>query len=230
MNRSTVVTLLAALQLLALSSSAYAQTRVSGNDFRTREVRDETLLNKGRFSLFLSATGGWAYGLATPDGAIEGGSQNTIFSLPSIGAGYMLTDALQMRLSINGIFVYSEVGGIQTQGTYGFGGTIQALYHIAIVHGMALYLGVGAGGYYSSRSQLVPMSGGLTNTLSGYGFHGQLPLGLLVQPGSSLFLRGGIRLDMLAGSESPAVEGMGAIGGSTLNFFSNAELALGFRI
>ena len=73
---------------------------------------------------------------------------------------------------------------------------------------MALHVdaGLGVGGFYSTRS--ADAGGGLDVRLTGAGFHGQVPFGLLVQPGASLFLRGGIRLDFLYGSESPsAIEG-----------------------
>lgn len=210
----------------ALAPQASAQTRVSGSDFRTRTIRDETLLRAGRFSLFVSATGGWAYGSVSPDGG-GGRSQNSVFSLPSLGGGYMITDAFQIRLSVNGIFIYSGIDGANSQETYGVGGTVQALYHIPVVHGMAFYVGAGVGGFYSYRTE--PVGGGLRIAVTGGGFHGQLPFGLLVQPGASLFLRGGIRLDFLYGVESPSATGMGVTGGSFLNFLTNAELAVGFR-
>ncbi len=213
--------------LLLAAAPAAAQTRVSGSDFRTRTINDETLLRAGRFSLFVSATGGWAYGSTSPD--VGGGrSQNTVFSLPSIGGGWMITDAFQVRLAVNGIFLFAGIDGAQSQETYGVGATVQGLYHLAIVHGMAFYVGVGAGGYYSYRTE--PVGGGLNVAVTGGGFHGQLPFGLLVQPGASLFLRGGLRLDFLYGVESPSSPGAGVSGGSNLNFLTNAELSVGFRL
>lgn len=214
------------LLLLSISLPAAAQTRVSGSDFRTRTMRDETLLRAGRFSGFVSATGGWAYGYVSPDVG-DGRSQNTVFSLPSIGVGYMITDALQLRFAINGVFLFAGIDGAQSQETYGVGGAAQVLYHVPIVHGMALYVGVGAGGFYSYRTE--PVGGGLNVAVTGGGFQGQLPFGLLVQPGASLFLRGGLRLDFLYGVESPSAGGMGVSGGSFLNFLTNAELSVGFR-
>lgn len=212
--------------VLVFASTVSAQTRVVGDDFRTQVVRDETLLEAGRISAFVSATGGWAYGSVSPD---SGGStsQNTVFSLPSIGAGYMITDALQVRLSVNGIFIYSGIDGAQSQALYGVGGTVQGLYHIPIVHGMALYAGLGLGGFYSTRS--APAGSGLEVRINGGGFQGQVPIGLLVQPGASLFLRGGIRFDVLVGTESPSSSAGGVSGGSFLNFLTNAELSVGFR-
>ncbi|MGE0784410.1 MAG: hypothetical protein AB7S26_01890 [Sandaracinaceae bacterium] len=212
--------------LLWVASPAAAQTRVSGTDFRTRQVVDDTLLQAGRFSLFLSATGGWAYGSTSPDNG-AGHSQNTIFSLPSIGAGLMLTDALQLRLAVNGIIIHSGIDGSQSQETYGVGATVQGLYHFPIVHGMAFYGGIGLGGFYSTRTEPIP--GALEVRLSGGGFQGQVPIGLLVQPGSSLFLRGGLRLDVLVGVESPASTAVGVSGGTFVNVLTNAELSVGFR-
>lgn len=210
---------------LLLPSLASAQTRVSGSDFRTREIRDETLLQAGRVSVFLSATGGWAYGSTSVEGGPERTS-NTVFSLPSLGGGYMITDNLEVRLVINGIFVFAGIDSARTQETYGVGGAVQGLYNIELAQGMALYAGIGAGGFYSSRTD--PTGAGLVR-FTGGGFQGQLPVGLLLQPGASLFVRGGLRLDILVGSESPE----GATGPVTsttfLNVFTNAELAVGFR-
>lgn len=92
---------------------------------------------------------------------------------------------------------------------------------------MTFYVGLGAGGFYSTRSE--PAGGGLNVRVTAGGFHGQLPFGLLVQPGASLFLRGGIRLDLLAGKESPEAAVAGVNGGTFFNFLMNAELSVGFR-
>jgi len=226
MIRTTFLALIVACAALSVPAAASAQTRVTGSDFRTRTVRDETLLQSGRVSLFLGATGGWAFGSVMPDNA-DSRAQNTVFSIPSLGVGYMLTDALQLRVAVNGVFIYAGVDGAQSQETYGVGGTLQALYHVPIVHGMALYVGVGAGGFYSTRTE--PAGAGLSVRLSGGGFQAQLPFGLLIQPGSSLFLRGGIRLDFLYGIESPSTAMAGVPGGSFINLLTNAELSVGFR-
>lgn len=219
-------TTLLILAWLSFVPSASAQTRVSGGDFRVREVRDESLLRAGRFSVFVSATGGWAYGSTSSESGADR-SQNTVFSLPSLGAGYMITDALQVRLSVNGILIFSGVDGAESQETYGVGATVQGLYHFELVHGMAFYAGLGAGGFYSTRAE--DAGGGLEVRLSGGGFQAQLPFGLLVQPGASLFLRGGIRFDFLVGSESPQASVPGVDGGAFLNFLTNAELSVGLR-
>lgn len=226
MIRTFSIALLIASAALAAPATTHAQTRVSGSDFRTRTVRDETLLQSGRFSLFVGATGGWAFGSVMPDNA-DSRSQNTVFSIPSLGAGYMITDALQVRLSVNGLFIYAGIDGARSQETYGVGATVQGIYHVPIVHGMALYVGVGAGGFYSYRTE--PAGAGLSVALSGGGFQAQLPFGLLIQPGSSLFLRGGIRLDFLYGVESPSTAMAGVAGGSFINLLTNAELSVGFR-
>jgi hypothetical protein len=211
--------------VLSFPSWASAQTRVSGSDFRTREIRDETLLRAGRISIFFSATGGWAYGSTSPDNGPER-TQNTVFSLPSLGGGYMVTDNLQVRVVINGIFVFAGIDGARTQETYGVGGAVQGLYHIELAQGMALYAGIGAGGFYSTRTD--PTTAGLVR-FTGGGFQGQVPVGLLLQPGASLFLRGGLRLDVLVGSESPEDASVSMASSTLLNVFTNAELAVGFR-
>ncbi|MFK7989976.1 MAG: hypothetical protein AB8I08_28410 [Sandaracinaceae bacterium] len=223
---TTLTKIFASLLLLlacAAAAPASAQTRVDGTRFRERTVRDDTLLEAGRFSLFVGATGGWAYGSVSSDVASR--SQNTVFSLPSIGVGYMLTDALQLRAAVNGIVIFSGIDGAQAQETYGVGGTLQGLYHLAIVHGMAFYAGLGVGGYYSTRFE--PTALGMSARVSGGGFHAQLPFGLLVQPGASLFIRGGVRLDFLVGQESSEVAGVASA--TNLNFLTNAELSVGFR-
>jgi len=211
----------------AAAAPAAAQTRVSGTDFRTHRARDATLLQAGRATFFISATGGWSYASTSPESG-PSRTQNTVFSLPSLGGGYMVTDQIQIRISVNGIFLLADVDGANAQETYGVGGALQALYHLELVQGMALYAGLGAGGFYTSRH--VPVGGGLDVGVTGGGFQGQVPIGLLVQPGASLFLRGGIRLDVLVGTESANAPGAGITSLSILDVLTNAELAIGFRI
>jgi hypothetical protein len=220
--------LLALLFLLpaALPDPVSAQTTVRETGFRREVVRDESLLRAGRWELGLTLSGGWAYSSVTAMDRTVG--QSSVYATPSLVAGYMLSDALEVRLALGMLYLRTSAGDAAVQDQLSGAFAVQGLYHLPIVLGMAFYGGIGLGGYYGFQDR--PAPGELVrNRFVTSGFLGQLMAGLLVQPGTSLFLRGGLRADLLFGSESAESPALAMQSLFAFNFLLNAELAIGFR-
>ena len=180
---------------------------------------------RGAMSMYLSGTGGWSYIDVTDDRG-NTSTQNILYTLPSLGFGVMVTNRIEFRTALQGIFVRGDVGE-GSQRTRGIGGTIQALYHAHMRRrSISLYVGMGAGVFYSART--LDVGRGLLVKLSGVGFLGQVPVGLHFQSSGSAFMRGGFRLDVTYVSESPSAD-VGIRGQNAINVFANAELSVGFR-
>lgn len=193
-----------AIALCTLSTHAFAQrTNVRSNGFRNVDVVDDTLNRKGRFELSLNVAGALSFGSSTPEGGESVGSTN-IYLTASAVLGYMLLDNLELRLAA-GMQYLGDSSGDNSDNRPGFVGAVQALYQRDLILGLALYAGLGAGGFYGSRT--VPAGASLEERLTSTGFLGQVLAGVLVMPGPRLLLRGGVRGDFLIGSESSNAEG-----------------------
>jgi hypothetical protein len=226
--RSRLLTFAMGLLLsLGAVGTACAQTTVRSTGFRDEEIVDDTLLRAGRWEASLTLSGGWSYASIAVDDHTE--SQNAVYVTPALALGYMLTDALELRVALGALYLRTDsASGTLSQDHVSGLGALQALYHVPIVLGMALYGGVGAGGYYGVADR--PAAGGVSrNRFVNGGFLGQGMVGLLVQPGSLLFLRGGLRADFLVGSESAEDPAVRAGSAFAFDFLLNAELVIGLR-
>lgn len=224
MTRLACFALCASFCLPALAS---AQTSVQGGQFRQQRVVDDTLNRKGRWELGLNVAGAMSFGSSTPDGG-ESTSQSNLYLTASAVVGYMLLDNLELRLNLGLQYVGQSAGDDTSISSPGFVGTLQALYQRDLVLGLAIYAGIGAGGFYGSRT--VEAGGGLERRFTTVGGVGQALLGLLMMPGPRLILRGGIRADFLFGSESPEDDMGGAI--PDTSFFTTQvlfDVAIGLR-
>ncbi len=226
MKREMVSLVVVALVSVAGAGDALAQqTRVTGGQFRDHTVVDDTLDRAGRIELALNVAGAMSFGSVTPDGGTSQ-SQTNIYVTPSLVGGYMLTDNIELRLSLGAQYLGQSVGD-QTSITNVAGvAALQGLYQRDLILGLAIYGGLGAGGFYGSRTEDATM--GLELRYTSVGGLGQLLLGLLMMPGPRLLLRGGLRADFLFGSDSPNVAGMGV----SRSFFTAQilfEVALGLR-
>jgi hypothetical protein len=207
-------------------AAAIAQTTtVSGGQFRNRQVVDQSLLHRGRMEIALSLAGAMSFGSVTPEGGTTS-SQSSIYVTPAVVGGYMLTDNIELRLSLGAQLVSQTVNDQKVQSTTSFVGALQGLYQRDLVLGLAWYAGVGAGGFYGNRDVLASAMTRLRYT--NVGGLGQVLLGLLMQPGPTVLLRGGVRADFLFGSDSPE-DAMLAAKTSFFNTQIVFELSLGWR-
>lgn len=196
-----VIPCLVALAVVASAAPATAQTYVTGGQFRQQTVVDQTLNVKGRVELGLNVAGAMSFGSSTPDGG-ESVSQSNIYVTPALIGGYMITNNIELRLSVGAQLINQSVGDTTSFTNTGFVGALQALYQKDLILGMAIYAGLGGGGFIGSRTAEAGGAGGLEERFSSSGGLGQLMLGLLMMPGPRLLLRGGLRADFLFGSES----------------------------
>ena len=224
MTRFAFVLLLAPLLQTQLAA---AQTSVQGGQFRQQRVVDDTLNRKGRWELGLNVAGAMSFGSSTPDGG-DSISQSNLYLTASAVVGYMLLDNFELRLAAGLQYVGQSVGDDASISSPGFVGALQALYQRDLVLGLAIYAGVGVGGFYGSRTIEAGM--GLERRFTTVGGVGQALLGLLMMPGPRLILRGGLRADFLFGSESPEDDMGGTIPDSS--FFTTQilfDVAIGLR-
>jgi hypothetical protein len=213
--------------VLPSTSTARAQTTVEPSAFRQDVILDETLLRAGRWEASLSLSGGWSYDAVTVADRTD--SQNAVYATPALVVGLMVTDAIEVRVALGALYLRTDAGSdALAQDQVSGLAAAQALYHVPIVLGMALYGGIGLGGYYGVADRPAA-TGSVRNRFVNGGFLGQAMVGLLVQPGSSLFLRGGIRTDFLVGTESAEDPTVRTSSAFAFNFLLNAELVIGFR-
>ena len=226
MLRFTTTAALALLLAGAAGSTAHAQrTTVRGGSFRDQRVVDDTLNRRGRFELGLNVAGAMSFGSTTPDEG-ETTSQSNVYLTGSLVAGYMVHDAIELRLAAGLQYVGRSVGEDTSLSSPGFVGSLQALYQRDLVLGLAIYAGVGGGAFYGTRTE--EAGGGLERRFTSTGGLAQALLGLLVMPGPRLILRGGLRADVLIGSETPD-EPAGAPGASFLTTQILFDVSLGIR-
>ena len=227
--------LLFAFALCGSAGSASAQTRVSGGQFRQHTVVDDTLLRKGRMELALSLAAMYSSNTVSISGTDESSTQKNTYVNPALIVGYMVTDAIEVRLSLGGQYLGSSISnGELSQSALSGVAAVQGLYQRDFVNGLAGYAGVGAGGYYGYRNVPSPDNASLNLRFNHVGGLGQALVGLMMQPSARLLLRGGMRLDMLFGSESPADDDLASTMGvgdshSTFNVQVLAELSIGWR-
>ncbi len=212
---------------MAASSAAVAQTKVQDTGFRQNKVLDDTLLKRGRFEASVQSAGMWSRDKGTSaDGTIDA-SASTLYLNPAATIGYMVLDRLQARLALGYLNVSSTNNDITVQNFGGFLGTLQALFHIPLKLGTAIYIGAG-GGYFigsTDRPGSLP-STTVSNPTSGLA--GQGVLGLLLQPGPMVVLRGGLRFDALIGSESSADSLIPDIDSTNLKLMGEFSVGLRF--
>lgn len=196
-------TLTLMMLLMATPAAATAQTRVEDTGFRKNIVKDDTLLKQGRLEVALQSAGMWTKDSGeSSDGSVSA-SAGTFYANPAVAAGYMALDALQVRLNLGYLKLSTTNNDVTLQDFNGFLGTLGAYYHVPFQLGTALYLGAG-GGYMVGSTTRPSAIDDATFSNATSGFAGQGTLGLLVQPGPALTLRGGIRFDALIGSEKSA--------------------------
>ena len=204
--------------------------------FRERGTGDESLLRAGRMEVGISMAGSWSRSTVTPEaGEKKSTTSTSAYLVPGLVVGYMVTDWLEARVTggIQSLSSKVEVEGVDeptadqssTSGVF----ALQALAQKDFGLGMAGYVGLGAGGYVGSRSKKHPTEPAATVDWSATGGLGQLLLGFMVQPGPHLLLRGGFRVDLLLGSESPPDELEGESSASVSNAQALAELQIGWR-
>lgn len=225
MKRSACALLLATLLLDV--SLAEAQTSVQGGQFRQQRVVDDTLNRQGRWELGLNVAGAMSFGSSTPDGG-DSISQSNLYLTASAIVGYMLLDNFELRLALGLQYVGQSVGDDNSISNPGFVGALQALYQKDLTLGLAIYAGVGVGGFYGTRT--IDVGGGLEQRFNSVGGVGQALLGLLMMPGPRLILRGGLRADFLFGSESAEDDMDGTI--PDTSFFTTQilfDVAIGLR-
>lgn len=200
MNNGWLVVAVASLTLL-VADTATAQTRVQNSGFRENRIVDDTLLKSGRWEVGVQSAGMWSSDSgSSDDGSVEA-SASTLYINPSIAGGYMILDNLQGRINAGYLSVSSTNNDVSIQNFGGFLGTGQVLYHIPFRLGTALYLGAG-GGYFIGSTDRPGTAEGSTISNPTSGFAGQGSIGLLLQPGPMLLLRGGLRFDALIASET----------------------------
>lgn len=224
-----VAAMCAGLILWLFAAGAGAQQRVTGGQFRQHTVVDDTLLRRGRMEISLNFAGAYSSATVTTEAGDSISQKNSYFN-PALIGGYMLTDNIELRVSLGLQYVGSSIGdGEFSQQTISGVLTLQGLYQREFVLGLAGYGGLGAGGYYGWRNVPAPSNPTLNARFNNVGGVGQALVGLLMQPGARLMLRGGMRLDLLFGSESPADESLGLESQSTFNIQVLAELNIGWR-
>lgn len=225
MNRTLTVAVL--LTLLAAPTMAEAQTRVTGGQFRQHTLVDDTLNRRGRIELGFSLAGAVSFSSVTPEDG-DPVSQTNAYLAPSLIGGYMVTDNIEVRLSLGTQWIRSSVNEELSQDAISGVVAVQGLYQHDFILGLAGYAGVGLGGYYGTRS--VPIgTDGLNASYANYGGLGQLLVGLVAMPGPRLLLRGGLRLDFLIGAETPQSEVIENTSSTAFNVHALAELAIGWR-
>ncbi len=215
--------------VLLVPAAASARTAVSGGQFRDSRVQDASLLNKGRMEFGISFAGTWSRNAVTPEGAEQVVTTNT-YLVPGLVVGYMVNDWAEARLlgGLQYLGSTTSVGDAEQSSTAAVF-ALQALAQRDFTLGIAGYAGLGGGGYVGSRSEPHPTETDATVSWSASGGLGQLLFGLLLQPGPHLLMRGGIRLDMLFGSETPPESLPAARAMSTFNVQALAELQVGWR-
>lgn len=199
---------------------------VQESGFRDNKVVDDTLLKKGRFELGLQSAGMWSSDSgSSDDGSVEVSASN-LYLNPAATAGYMILDNLQGRLALGYLAISTTNNDVTVQNFGGFLGTLQATYHVPLRLGTALYLGAGGGWFVGSTSRpATEPNASVSNPTSG--FAGQGALGLLLQPGPMLLLRGGLRFDALIATETSSVSNVPDI--SSTNLKMMGEFAIGLR-
>ncbi|MCA9609060.1 MAG: hypothetical protein KC619_25840 [Myxococcales bacterium] len=213
--------------MAGVAPQAEAQTtRVRGGEFRQREVRDDTLLRQGRMEAGFSLAGSWI--MSSVRRGTETVSQHTVYAVPALVGGYMVLDWLEVRATLGLQYVGTGVGEETGQNDFSGVLTIQALAQADFGLGVGGYAGLGLGGYYGFRNQPSGMPG-VAYRFDHAGGVGQVLAGLLVQPGASLMFRGGVRLDLLYGSEWPASDTLGLESSNPFNASVVAELSIAWR-
>jgi hypothetical protein len=200
------------------SAPAIAQTRLVNSEFRESTVVDESLLRAGRIELGFTAAGAWAFN-------DTGTAQHTAYVAPALVGGYMATDWLEVRLTLGGLYVGSGIGEEESQDDFSGTLTVQALAQADFGLGVGGYFGLGLGGYYGFANR--PADGGVRLRSDHAGGVGQALIGVFLQPGAALMMRGGARLDLLYGAEWPEN------GGATRSAFNAAlmaELGISWRL
>jgi hypothetical protein len=219
--------LCAVLSSFVLTTPVSAQTSYQSTGFRHSHVVDETFLSAGRVEIGFTAAGMWAHTSLDAEG---GGtlSQNTLYLAPGLVGGIMVADWFEVRALVELKYIGTSIDGETNQDTLAGAVAAQGLFHYDLGLGLAFYGGIGLGGYYGHRNEpsgTVGVNYGFTT----YGGLTQALLGLLVQPGAHLMMRGGLRLDFLFGSESPDNSGLGLSSAFAMNTIVLAELSLGWR-
>jgi hypothetical protein len=213
--------------LASFAAPAAAQTTVSDTGFRAQRVADDTLLHAGRWEAGFSLAATYAYARITPESG-QSVAQHNVYLVPSVVGGYMVTDWLELRLTLGVQYLRTATEGGADQDIFSGVATVQALGQADFGLGVGGYVGIGLGGYYGWRNQPGTMAGTSFRFTNGGGV-GQALVGLLVQPGASMMFRGGLRLDASYGGEWPDNAGLGLTSASAVNVNVLAELSLTWR-
>jgi hypothetical protein len=210
----------------AFAAPAAAQTSYQSTGFRQTEVVDDTFLREGRIEIGFTLAGMWAHSDVERAGASA--SQNTVYLAPGLIGGIMVLDWLEVRALLELKYIGTSIDGASTQDTLAGALAIQGVGHYDLGLGIAFYGGIGAGGYYGHRNEPSPTAG-VNFGFASYGGLAQALVGLLVQPGAHLMMRGGLRFDFLFGSETPDNASLGLDSAFAMNAIVLAELSLAWR-
>ncbi|MBN1945996.1 MAG: hypothetical protein JW797_09990 [Bradymonadales bacterium] len=227
---------LAFLVVLQAAGLAYSQESQAEEGAMSQDVQwGDSLLRKGRFEL------GFIFGGAVSSNSItskpiEGGevSSSQILSFVNILAevGYMVIDLVEVRLEFGLRNIHNEVGDVTHQNTWALSGALQGLYHRSLWSAGAWYGGVGLGGFYgwTNRPYMTPDNVELEADINTSGFLTELFTGLLMQPGKTWVLRGGLRFEAIFGFERPESETLGYPDQDTTNLVVMMEASVGWRL
>ncbi|MGM0557594.1 MAG: hypothetical protein ACQEVA_14520 [Myxococcota bacterium] len=183
-----------------VSAPAWAASDVEDTGFRDTTIKDDTLLEQGRFEVMVQSAGLLSRDSSdTVDGSTE--TFTSLYMNPEGAIGYMLLDELQLRVSLGWLRISTATSETSLQDFNAGQGTLQALYHIELPYGTAIYTGAGAGFFYGATARPGPAENTtVSNATSGFAAQGLV--GLLLQPGPRVILRTGLRVDGLFSSET----------------------------
>lgn len=160
----------------------------------------DTVLSQGRFEFGVSLAFLWSLDSSVPD---SGGRAATSSLFADSGAfvGYMLTDIIQLRFQGGWTHVTFANESQTIQRTNAASMVFQGLFHWKVGEIIALYGGPGLGAYFG---QTVRQINGLKAENPTNGFVGQAFAGTLIELSDVVAVRSGVKLDFLAGVETPA--------------------------
>lgn len=207
---------LATICLIGVSLPAQAQaqsdrasteaTATDGSVSASNSPSDDpdTLLEQGEFELGADLALLWSVDSSKP----EGGDTVTFNSYyGDLGGhfGYMVQDLLEARVHVGWLRIVVSNQDETPQRTNALVLTPQMLLHAPVSDGLALYSGIGVGGYIGQTKRDIQIQGkSLDAENSTNGLMGQILAGVLIETGPSFALRTGLRLDGLVGRENPS--------------------------
>lgn len=190
------------------------------------EAQRKSLLKPGRVEVGTNLAGYFSSTTVEPEEGDKVEQSQSYFN-PSLYFGLTVIPNLQLRLLGGFQSIGSEVDGVKLQDSGTTAISLQAIYHLPLQDGFAIYAGAGGGGFFGTTEREV--AGGLKAENSTNGGIFQLLLGVLSQPTDVVTLRAGLRFDTLFGSESPDEANEQFQDQSITNIQTLLEFSIGFR-